>query len=299
MSSASSHIPESASFARRRTTQAVGRRASRPPGKSGAFLAIGPILFALATAGILAFAWTKRGEGLLRADQGAGYWLGIVGTIIMVVLFTYPLRKRLHSLAFIGRVGTWFRLHMILGIIGPTMIILHSNFNFGPVNSRLALISMLVVVSSGLVGRYLHARVHNGLYGTRAQVNEIAATIEDMAGGIQQILPDTHAVMALFEIDAARMSPASVRRLRRRLRSTLKKADWTDPSTGAPVGKNEGSTAIRYVDAKLRSLAAAMSKAKRLHRYEWLLGTWHLLHIPLLVLLFLTVILHIIAVELY
>lgn len=217
----------------------------------------------------------------------------------MVVLFMYPLRKRFPSLAIIGRVATWFRLHMILGIVGPTMIILHSNFNLGPVNSRMAFISMLVVVSSGLVGRYLHARVHNGLYGTRSKVNEIATAIEDMAEGIQRLLPHSHAVMALSEIDPSRMSPASVRRLRRRLRSTLQKAAWTDPSTGAPVSKKERSTAIRLVDAKLRTLASAISKAKRLRSYEWLLGTWHLLHIPLLILLFLTVILHIVAVELY
>ena len=48
---------------------------------------------------------------------------------------------------------------MVLGILGPTLIILHSNFKIGSLNSRLALFTMLVVVASGIVGRYLYSQV--------------------------------------------------------------------------------------------------------------------------------------------
>ena len=43
----------------------------------------------------------------------------------------------------------WFRLHMLLGIAGPVLIIFHSNFKLGALNSNVAFITMLVVATSG------------------------------------------------------------------------------------------------------------------------------------------------------
>lgn len=80
----------------------------------------------------------------------------------MLLLILYPLRKRFRILHGLGRVTSWFRIHMVLGILGPTLIILHSNFKIGSLNSRLALFTMLVVVASGIVGRYLYSQVHKG-----------------------------------------------------------------------------------------------------------------------------------------
>ena len=64
---------------------------------------------------------------------------------------------------------------MVFGVLGPTLILFHSNFSFGSTNSTVASLAMASVVLSGLIGRYLYARVHNGLYGQKAAVRELLA----------------------------------------------------------------------------------------------------------------------------
>ena len=88
--------------------------------RSRAILQLAPLVFAAAVIATIVIAWINRNEGYLTAETGAGYWLGIAGALIMLFLIAYPLRKRFRAFANTGRVANWFRLHMMLGIIGPT-----------------------------------------------------------------------------------------------------------------------------------------------------------------------------------
>ena len=79
-------------------------------------------------AAIAAIGWLNRAEGYLAPDSGTGYWLGIVGSILMLLLLLYPLRKRIRATGLLGSVALWFRLHMMLGLVGPMLILFHANF---------------------------------------------------------------------------------------------------------------------------------------------------------------------------
>jgi len=52
------------------------------------------LFWAVAIAGVLGWAWLNRDEGYLMAETGLGYWLGIGGGVMMVLLLTYSFRKR-------------------------------------------------------------------------------------------------------------------------------------------------------------------------------------------------------------
>ncbi|MCA9403493.1 MAG: transcriptional regulator, partial [Candidatus Omnitrophica bacterium] len=75
--------------------------------------------FAILTVLIIAVGWRLRGYELITAERGVGYVCGIIGFVLMSILLLYPLRKRVRALEMIGGVKTWFRIHMLLGIIGP------------------------------------------------------------------------------------------------------------------------------------------------------------------------------------
>jgi hypothetical protein len=92
----------------------------------------------------LVVAWSRRDTGDLTAETGWGYALGIVGGLILLTLLIYPMRKRLPMLRRIGTIPYWFRLHMLMGVFGPVLIVVHSNFNLGSLNSGEALFAMLV-----------------------------------------------------------------------------------------------------------------------------------------------------------
>ena len=58
------------------------------------------------------------------------------------------------------------------------MVLFHSNFQLGSTNSSIALVSMLLVAGSGLIGRYIYTNIHHGLYGKRITLNELKHELE-------------------------------------------------------------------------------------------------------------------------
>jgi hypothetical protein len=274
----------------------------------------GPLAFAAIVICTIVFAFIERDEGHLSAESGIGYWLGIAGAVIMLTLIGYPLRKRWRVLHTVGRVANWFRLHMILGIIGPTFVILHTNFKLGSLNSRLALFTMLIVVASGIIGRYLYAKVHKGLYGKQAQMRDVLSDVatlrqglgDDFAGlaGIERELsryvPDANArprsLLAGFfsALSAGSRTQSSRRRILRDIRINLSGASQLQSMT-----RRQKRARIKDIDSQLKFYFAAVKKAERLAFFERLFGMWHHLHVPLFVLLVLTVTFHVVAVHRY
>ena len=135
---------------------------------------LGPVIFTLVTLAILYVGWTSDLENYITAESGLGYFLGIIGSVMMFITLLYSLRKRLKSMRNWGNIRTWFTIHMILGIYGPVLILYHSNFSIGSSqNEKVAMISMLVVVVSGIVGRYVHDKIRYGLYQHEAALESL------------------------------------------------------------------------------------------------------------------------------
>jgi hypothetical protein len=300
--------------------QAQLRAKSDPPAQRFAhyltrsLLRLGPLLFGTGILAAIGFAWSVRDEGYLTAETGIGYWLGIIGSIAMLLLVLYPLRKRFRILHGLGRVAHWFRIHMILGILGPTLIIFHCNFNAGSLNSSLALFTMLTVVASGIVGRYLYSKVHKGLYGSRAEIREILIDVEALKSRIGTDLTGHAAVFADITAFDARASQAPSNALSslwaaltiglsagRTHRRIMRAADRALKITARHHGwsRQQRRKQLDGLHYHLKIYFAAVKKAQRFAMYERLFGLWHVLHMPLFVLLVLTVVIHIVAVHLY
>lgn len=269
---------------------------------------------ALTIVGVLAYGWSIREEGALTPEEGTGYYLGIVGGAMMLVLLLYPLRKRLRSLAWLGRVPWWFRMHMLLGILGPILVLFHANFHLGSTNSTVALFSMLTVAMSGLIGRFLYARVHHGLYGRKAVVNEILQDAdkfkelvgEDAAGlaSLGEALQayeqrvcghQSDVISSLYTAFTIKLGEAAMRRrLTRRLRDVInqngKVYRW---------GRRERRRRYSEASAHLSNYFLAVRKAAQFGFYERLFALWHVLHLPLFFFLVLTACIHVVAVHLY
>ena len=126
-----------------------------------------PVFF-LMIAALIAGGWIFKDQLTIEAEEGIGYWLGIAGVSCVGLLLLYPVRKRIPGLRFIGSVPAWFHLHMALGLVAPTLILYHAGFRTGSVNAAVALVSMLVVAGSGLLGRMLYVRIHRTLHEKRS-----------------------------------------------------------------------------------------------------------------------------------
>jgi hypothetical protein len=250
-------------------------------------------------------------EQYITPRSGLGYALGIVGGSAMLLLLVYPLRKRLRALSFMGTTKRWFQAHMALGILGPLLILFHSNFSLGATNSNVALTCMLVVSGSGLFGRYFYARIHHGLHGRKADLAElkqyaeklrwVTTSVDFLPGLVTRIDEEERQIVARCERGLLLARPAlgalGVISARRRLRKFVKDALRNAAAAGdAPAGRRPlRDTAMRYVDARL----AATRRVVEFGAFERLFSLWHALHLPLFLMLLIAGVVHVVAVHLY
>lgn len=250
-------------------------------------------LWLLSITWLLYWGWQHRDRQYFDPEQGLGYALGIVGGSLMLMLMLYPLRKRLKPMRRWGAVRHWFRMHMLFGIAGPLAILYHCNFHLGAINSNVALLSMLVVAASGLIGRFLYAQIHRGLYGRQLNLEELRDawehTCQDLPHGLQAL----NARLQRYEAPLRTPYRGTTKALVLLALSRLRR--WRIA--------HQAKRDLRDMDARLRPLLqrrlAAAAAVYRFNASERLFALWHLLHMPLFVMLVITGSIHVLAVHIY
>lgn len=265
-------------------------------------------------AGAITVGYLGRDTRRIFADEGLGYFLGIVGSLLILTLLLYPLRKRYKILKILGPVKNWFRMHMMLGVTGPLAILYHSNFMLGSVNSTAALISMLLVAGSGLIGRFLYSKIHKGLYGRKANLKELLAGVKlttAESGGAAKFVP--HLMERIAEYDRQVLKPpagvlaamflpmrltfktrSGYRKITRFVREQLEIQAAMSPAVAEHRVRLEKACAA-FVKEHLRRVRRVATFAA----YERLFSLWHQVHLPFFYLLLVTAIVHVIAVHAY
>ena len=81
-----------------------------------------------------------------------GRWLGIPGTMLILLSFFYSMRKR--KMISFGKPKTLLTLHETLTWLGALMILVHAGIHIYTILPWLALVAMLVNVISGMTGKY-------------------------------------------------------------------------------------------------------------------------------------------------
>lgn len=83
-----------------------------------------------------------------------GFTFGVAGGLICLFEFLLWPRKWKRSWR-VGRVQTWMRAHIWLGLLAVPLLVLHSGFRFGGPLSTTLMILFLVVILSGIYGLVL------------------------------------------------------------------------------------------------------------------------------------------------
>ena len=287
----------------------------RPAAKASITATATRFAFILASLMALAFGYWLGTEETFTPKDGFGYWIGIVGGVALLVQLAYPLRKRAHFMRTLGSAPNWFRLHMILGIIGPLLILYHCNYSLGAPNSNVALIAMLTVAASGIIGRYFYGKVHNGLYGAHSNLQDLLEEATNLLGVIESDTGGSGGAIAAkltrYGEDVLRPSRSVLGAVGKSLRLSLtlpltrqrmlREVHLAVAHNAAKQGWTAKEKRSHYVAAKvhMHNYLDAVAKASGLAFYDRLFAMWHLLHMPLYFLLILTGIIHVIAVHLY
>ena len=258
-------------------------------------------LLLVSITGLAVLAWWVSSLGLYKPESDLGYALGVAGGTMMVLLFAYPLRKRVPFMQNWGKTRYWFWWHMMLGILGPSTILFHSGYYFGSLNATVAFSAMACVALSGVFGRFVYARIHHGLYGRRATLKEMQAALGGAANQGRTILAGLSSVekqLQQFETQALQDRKALARAwyfvtLGFQM-ARVRRACFLDISHHLTSKAD-----VRQAQESVRQYLEAVGRVARFRTFERLFALWHVLHVPLVWMLVLCAVAHVVAVHIY
>jgi hypothetical protein len=237
-----------------------------------------------------------------------GFYLGAVGSVMMLLMLAYPLRKHVGFMHRWGALKNWFRIHMIMGVVGPTLVLFHSTFQLRSINATVALFSMLGVVISGIIGRFVYTKIHYGLYGRRATLEKIQAAFACHSGDAKSRLhfaPRVEQWLQSFERDSMQLDRSFTSHLFSPMTIGLKRHIWAFrcarelrrimKTERHPEFRGGASEAIQLVSSYLREC----QRVAQFGTYERFFSLWHMLHVPLIYILAACTIFHIVAAYMY
>jgi hypothetical protein len=253
-------------------------------------------LLALATAGYLRYA---RDEApFAHGGSTAGIVFGVAGLLLILLLLAFGIRKRAYRSA-LGTLDGWLQAHVYLGLASVFVVLFHAGFRFHDKVAVAALLVLVAVVLSGLLG----AAFYTGL----------PRRLTAAAGGsldAEEVSDELNRLAATMARLAAGRSPA-FRKVHQQLQARARPGSWAgwrllfsgDGRSGggdrfepllALVGDDERET-LRKLLVLSRQHRELHQRLRRQQRYKNLLEAWLYLHLPLSLALLVLVAVHVVA----
>ncbi len=233
-------------------------------------------------------------HAVFKPSGVVGHGLGVAGSLMMIVgVGMYSLRKRMPFLARLGRLRGWLQVHIFLCTLGPFLVVLHTSFKFGGIVS-IALWSMLIVVASGVLGRYLYVRIPKTIHGQFLSLRAIEADKDSLLQIIQSRTGLSRAELLALRGPARSTEPRGFlhalylaarndlgsRRLRRRIDGKLSE-------NGVSEDVRKRLRGLIRDEIQLEQQVILLKPFQRLFRW------WHILHLPLAIVMFVIMIVHV------
>ena len=263
---------------------------------------------------LVVLGWLLRDNELISPKNGVGYWLGITGGTLMLLLLLYPLRKRMKLLRKLGSTKSWFQIHVVLGLVGPLLVLYHSNFQLGSFNSRVALYCMLAVAGSGIVGRHFYARIHRGLDGHRATMRELQQELAlsvEKNHGLAKLLPNLaskldrlsgelrgHQITQSIGIGRSLRWTFTHHLLRLSLVMTARRELRAAAAASEAIAADRDRLQ-RSVSKYIRDYTSLVGRVSQFSFYERLFALWHVFHLPIFFIMVFAALFHVLAVHMY
>lgn len=226
--------------------------------------------------------------------EGHGY--GIVGSALLIFgVGMYSARKRIRAFAHWGKIANYLEFHIFLCLAGPMLIVYHSTFKLGGLVA-VSFWSMVAVVASGVVGRYLYVQIPKGIKGHELSVTELEqenkkiAEILETQYQLNPIFLRTVDAMALPSRPASGMTSLEVLDFfflqsiprRRKLRHAFDELKRTvDPKL------------IGNVRRLLRRRITYLRRIAFLSQFRQMFHYWHVVHLPFAIVMFVIMFIHV------
>lgn len=215
-----------------------------------------------------------------------GHGLGIIGTLMILFGVTiYILRKRYNFLSKLIRLKYLLEFHIFLCTLGPILVLFHTAFKFGGIVS-IAFWSMVAVVLSGVIGRFIYIQIPRSIEGRELSLNEVKVMKSQVTSSLlksdfldeetTQLISMAIAGNDQAQKDRASSSKQNLSLIKRKLKQKS-------------IPKKERSHIIKMVKNEM-SLAKKISRLQMMQR---LFKYWHVAHLPFALIMLIVVVLHV------
>lgn len=231
---------------------------------------------------------------LLKPSGVFGHGYGIVGTLMILVgVFSYIARKRYQSLARLGRLKYWLEFHIFLCSVGPVLILFHTAFKFGGIVS-VSFWSMVAVVASGVVGRFIYIQIPRTIEGRELSLGEI----QQMKSNLEEVLLHTYRLDPSSYQAIVESTRANVAASESNLLTGMVKKYFEDQKTIRRVksilrGNNLSNTDLKRVSGLIKNEIALNNRIDRLKTMQQLFKYWHVAHLPFALIMLIIMVIHV------
>ncbi|MCB0421275.1 MAG: hypothetical protein KDD61_09775 [Bdellovibrionales bacterium] len=234
--------------------------------------------------------------------RAISYFLGWAGLGIMGLTNIYLLRKRMFVLSKIGKLPNWLNFHIFCGLLGPTLIIFHTNFKVGGLVA-ISFWSMMTVAGSGVIGRYFYVQVIRKKGSIVEKISRIETHLEKMIE--DSAIDNKGAAMERVKMIAYKFSGTPLKDGEFEQVYGLFdlfvifvvsiygdiKSFFLTPKTIS--GLPESSRSI------LGAYAMALREKNYYQPFQTLLGYWHSFHVPFTVIMYVVALIHVVVALLF
>jgi len=238
----------------------------------------------------------------LRPSGYLGQGAGVLALLIFLFLWLYPLRKKFRWLAFTGTISKWLNVHALAALGLPLLVAAHATWQFGGVIG-LGFWSMMIVWLSGIVGRYIYARIPRSQAGVELTIEEIGAQRQQLLDEIASFSgldpKEVEAVLAPDPTPTAGLGLwQTMRRMvsddlgRRRAAATLRR----EIKLRRPMARRDDAAVLKEVLRLANREMALVQQSRMLGATQNVLRFWHVAHRPLAITAFVAVIIHVVVV---
>ena len=238
----------------------------------------------------------------LRPSGYIGQSAGIVALLIFFVLWLYPLRKKFKALAFLGSLGRWMDVHVASALALPLLLAIHSSWHSRGLIG-LGLAAMLVVIASGVVGRYLYTRIPRARSGVELTRDEVSAKRRELIELLAMTTGLSHEVVdRALDVGPVVSEQGSLLQilwhlvsddLMRWKRTRELRHRWAAVApAGRPLSQRALGDAVRYASQEI-SLA---QQSRMLEATQRVFAFWHVAHRPFAITALIAVLIHVVVV---
>src|SRR3989304_1902921 len=231
-------------------------------------------------------------------EPSKGIWhpVGWTGSCMMVVMMLYSVRKRAGFMRSFGSLRHWLSAHMFLGIMGPVLVTFHTTFKFNGIIAT-SFWSMIITMIFGILGRYIYIQIPRSLAGTELRVLDIENMVLTIDSRLGEFSKGFNVSDLSRGIDLRGKNPEDagvIKTLGFQLTDDILISYRLHQLNGV-LRKNHHLpwTFRRKIDFLLKQKAAFRRRMNYLSTTHKILHYWHIFHVPLAIVMFLIMILHV------